>query len=303
MQLSFHTLDVFTDTKFGGNPVAIVHGSDQLNAAQMQRIAAEFNLSETVFVAAAKNPAHSASVRIFTPKVEIPFAGHPTIGTAILLAELRQKSSTSDGEALVVLEQPMGIVRVGVRIRKDGVSFAEFDAPKLPQEAGPLPPVDKLSAGLGLIPSEIGFENHRPMCFAAGNTFAMIPIASLDAMERAKVHPMHWADAFEEQGIMGTYLYSRQCIHTTSAFHARMFAPGVGVPEDAATGSAAVCLAGAVHFFDDLPDGTHKRIVEQGYKLDRPSQIAVTLEVAAGRLETVRIGGQAVRISHGTMEL
>ncbi len=158
-----------------------------------------------------------------------------------------------------------------------------------------------LAAGLGLAPNEIGFENHKPLCYAAGSTFAFVPISTLDAIRRARINGPHWARAFEEQGVIGAYIYTRQCEHTTSAFHVRMFAPGVGVAEDPATGSAAVCFAGVVHQFDGLQDGTHKRTIEQGYEMGRPSQINLSLVVENARLTTVRIGGSAVRVSEGTL--
>ncbi len=303
MALKFHTLDVFTERRFGGNPLAVVLDADDLSDAQMQAIAREFNLSETVFVQASERPAHTARMRIFTPKSEVPFAGHPTIGTAVLLAELKAPQHNGEQDALVILEQAIGTVRVGVRVRAREAAFAEFDAPKLPAEAGILPPNDILASGLGLIPSEIGFENHKPLCFAAGNTFAFVPIASIEAMRRAHVNGLHWERAFEQQGVVGVYLYTRQCEHTAHAFHARMFAPQVGIAEDAATGSAAVGLAGLVQHFDRLRDGTHKRIVEQGYEMGRPSQITLTLVVSGGKLTTVRIGGSAVRVSEGTITL
>ncbi|MBX9861774.1 MAG: PhzF family phenazine biosynthesis protein [Hyphomicrobium sp.] len=301
--LKFHTLDVFTDRRFAGNPLAVVLDADGLADAQMQAIAREFNLSETVFVQASERPAHSAKMRIFTPHSEVPFAGHPTIGTAALLAELKAPLHNGEQDALIVLEQAIGTVRVGVRARAGAAAFAEFDAPKLPAEAGVLPPTDILAAGLGLIPSEIGFENHKPLCFAAGNTFAFVPVATLDAIRRARVNGSHWESAFEQQGVVGAYLYTRQCEHNGHAFHARMFAPQMGIPEDAATGSAAVGLTGAVHLFDRLPDGTHKRIVEQGYEMGRPSQIALTIVMTGGKLTTVRIGGDAVRVTEGTITI
>lgn len=303
MALTFHTLDVFTDTRFGGNPLAVVLGGDDLSSEQMQAIAREFNLSETVFVLKTDRPAHSARTRIFTPKSEIPFAGHPTVGTATLLAQLGESASNGARDALIVLEQGIGTVRVGVRLRDGAAPFAEFDAPKLPAEAGVLPPVDILAAGLGLLPSEIGLENHKPICFAAGNTFAFVPVTSLAAIGRAHVNGAHWERAFEQQGVAGVYLYTRQCVHTAHAFHVRMFAPQVGIPEDPATGSAAVGLAGIVHHFDRVPDGTHRRIVEQGYEMGRPSQIVLTLIVEGGKLTTVRIGGATVRVSEGTIEV
>lgn len=304
MALTYHILDVFTDRRFGGNPLAVVLGADGLSDGQMQAIAGEFNLSETVFVLPSDRPAHSAKVRIFTPRSEVPFAGHPTLGTATLLAGL-QAAPMPNGEAdaLVILEQNIGTVRVGVRLREGAPAFAEFDAPKLPAEAGVLPPVDILAAGLGLMPSEVGFENHKPICFAAGNTFAFVPVASLEAIRRARVNGAHWERAFDQQGVVGVYLYTRQCEHSGRAFHVRMFAPQVGIAEDPATGSAAVGLAGVVQHFDGLPDGTYKRIVEQGYEMGRPSQIALTLVVAGGKLTSVRIGGASVRVATGTLEV
>lgn len=302
MALKFYTLDVFTDRRFGGNPLAVVLGADDLTDTEMQAIAREFNLSETVFVQASERPAHSAKARIFTPKSEIAFAGHPTIGTAILLAELTTTAHNGEKDALIVLEQGIGTVRVGARLRAASAAFAEFDAPKLPEAAGVLPPHDVLASGLGLIPSEVGFENHAPLCYAAGHTFAFVPVASLEAIRRARINGPHWERAFEQQGISGVYLYTRQCEHTSASFHARMFAPQVGIPEDPATGAAAIGLAGIIHHFDRLPDGTHKRVLEQGYEMGRPSRIALTLMVNGGKLATVRIGGSAVRVCEGTLE-
>lgn len=299
--LRFHTLDVFTAQRFAGNPLAVVLDAQGLSDDEMQAIAREFNLSETVFVMPPEKAAHSARIRIFTPTHELPFAGHPTVGTAALLAELRTPVINGEQDAIVTLEEKIGPVRVGVRLKGAGLAFAEFDAPKLPKQAGALPPVERLAAGLGLIPNEIGFENHKPACFAAGPAFAFIPVRTREAIARARVDRRHWADAFEEQGIVGAYLYTRQCVHTSSAFHTRMFAPGAGVPEDPATGSAAVCLAGAIHHFDDYPDGVHRRVVEQGYEMGRPSHITITSVVRAGKLETVRIGGQSVRVAEGTL--
>lgn len=303
MPLPFFTLDVFTDTRFSGNSLAVVLDAENLSSQQMQAIAREFNLSETVFVMPPEKPVHSARIRIFTPFHEVPFAGHPTVGTAALLAQRRTPVVNGEQDAIVTLEENIGAVRVGVRLRSDGVPFSEFDAPKKPKPAGALPPVERLAAGLGLIPSEIGFENHKPICFAAGPAFALVPIRSLEAMAKARVNAKHWGDAFEEQGIVGAFLYTRQCVHTSSAFHARMFAPNSGIPEDPATGSAAVCLAGVVHEFDDLPDGVHRRVIEQGYEMGRPSQITITSVVRGGKLDVVRIGGQAVMVCEGKLHL
>ncbi|MBX9592659.1 MAG: PhzF family phenazine biosynthesis protein [Hyphomonadaceae bacterium] len=302
MRLPYHVLDVFTDTRFGGNPLAVVLEADALDSARMQAIAREFNLSETVFVLQPQNMAHTARVRIFTPAAELPFAGHPTVGTAAMLAELKSSSPSQDGEALVVLEAPIGILRVGVRLRAGAAPFAEFDAPRLPEESGPLPSPDRLAAALSLIPAEIGLENHRPTKFAAGNMVAFVPIASLEAIAKARVASNHWDGVMKGQGLLGAFLYCRQTVHTTSSFHARFFGPDFGVPEDPATGSAAAGFAGVIHRFDALPDGLHKRAIEQGYEMGRPSLIALSLHVVRGKLETVRIGGHAVRVADGRIE-
>lgn len=298
MALPLHTLDVFTDRRFAGNPLAVIRDADGLSTDAMQAISRELNLSETVFVLKSQNPAHSARIRIFTPERELPFAGHPTLGTAILLAQLRNGSADGSGDALIVLEEEIGIVRVGVRMRAGEAPYAEFDAPKLPETA-PAPARDRIADAVGLMPREIGFENHTPQGLTAGNAFVFVPVADRDALDRARIEPGAWPTVFPAASYGGVYLYTRDCVHTASAFHARMFAPQLGVNEDPATGSAAVCFARAVFDFDDLPNGIHRRQIEQGYLMGRPSLITLTLVVASGRLETVRIGGAAVRVIDG----
>jgi trans-2,3-dihydro-3-hydroxyanthranilate isomerase len=303
MPFAFHTLDVFTDQRFEGNPLAVVLDADGLGSERMQVVAREFNLSETVFVQRPVNPAHSARIRIFTPAAEVPFAGHPTVGAAALLAELRAPGLGGDHDAIVALEENIGLVRVGVRLRRGHAAFAEFDAPKLPEESGAMPPVERLAAALNLIPSEIRSANHRPTRFSAGNSFAFVPIASLDAMAKARVNSQHWGSVITGHGLVGAFLYCRETVHTSSSFHARMFAPDMGIPEDPATGSAVVAFAGPIHRFDAPPDGLHKRIIEQGFEMGRPSLIALSLEVGRSRLITVRIGGHAVRVTEGHMNI
>ena len=299
MHLSYHVLDVFTATPFRGNPLAVVLDADAVDARRMQLIAREFNLSETVFVLKPERAAHTARIRIFTPARELAFAGHPTVGTAVLLAVLSDTDAYRSGEALLVLEEEIGPVRVGVRLRAGIAPFAEFDAPKLPQEVGTPPPADRIAAALGLRPAEIGFENHRPTKYSAGNAFAFIPIASLEAIATARISPQHWG-AMEGQG---AFLYCRQTVHTGSAFHARMFAPDLGIAEDPATGSAAAAFAAVVHRFDALTDGVHKRIIEQGYEMGRASEIALSVSIERGRLESTRIGGHAVRVLEGRIDV
>lgn len=307
MRLPFYVLDVFTETKFAGNPLAVVLDADALSADRMQAIAREFNLPETVFVLKAQNRAHTARVRIFTPAAELPFAGHPTVGTAVLLADLRNPTPSNDNggerDSLIVLEEGIGPVRVGVRSRPGQQPFAEFDAPKLPSDSGSVLSNERLAAALSLIPAEIGFENHKPSRYTAGNTFVFVPVASLEAIAKARVAQASWDAAFSGQSAVGAYLYCRQTVHATSAFHARMFAPAMGIAEDPATGSAAVNFAGVIQRFDQCPDGHHKRTLEQGFEMGRPSFIALSFTVEGGTLAAVRIGGHAVRVADGSLEV
>ena len=303
MGLAFHTLDVFTDKRFAGNPLAVVLGADGLQATAMQAIAREFNLSETVFVSKPDNPAHSARMRIFTPVSELPFAGHPTVGTAILLTLAKPQFASGEGDALVLLEQGIGTVRVGVKLRPGYAPYAEFDAPKLPELSQTLPGIERITAAIGLLPGEIGFENHVPVRSNAGNGFALIPVATNDALGKVSINLAQWVPVFADAGITGAYLYTRECQHMTSGFHARMFAPGHGIAEDPATGSAAICFAGAVHRFDALPDGLHRRVIEQGFEMGRPSFMTLTMAIRGGRLETIRLGGHAVAVTSGTLEV
>ncbi len=298
----FHTLDVFTDTRFAGNPLAVFADAEGLDESDMQRIAREFNLSETVFVLPPENEAHTAKVRIFTPGRELPFAGHPTVGTAILLALAKMGDSPERGDdSIIVLEEGVGPVRVGVRIKPEEAPFAQFDVPVLPEEVGEAAPGDRLAAALGLAPGEIGFEDHRATQFSSGVPFTFVPVTDLDVIGRAAPQLQHWREAFGNNDHPNVFVYCRQSVHSESKFHARMFAPTMGIPEDPATGAAAAAFAGAVHKFDALPEGLYKGIIEQGFEMGRPSKIFQELEIDGGKLVKVRIGGHAVPMMKGTL--
>jgi trans-2,3-dihydro-3-hydroxyanthranilate isomerase len=297
MDLDFHTLDVFTTERFGGNPLAVVTNGETLSSVDMQRVAREFNLSETVFVLPPSNPAHSARIRIFTPQRELPFAGHPTVGAAILIADLNGRLGPPPSEAIVVLEETVGPVRVGVSHKPGAPVYAEFDAPKLPEPLSSPPPADRLSVALGLAPSEIGFENHKPARYSAGVPYTFVPVRNLESIARCALHHGYWTEAFGPGG--GAYVYCRETVSTGCQFHARMFVPDVG--EDPATGSAAAAFAAVVHRFDAPPEGTHSVRIEQGYEMGRPSLITMEAVVRGNALKAVRIGGHAVRVARGVM--
>ena len=244
MTRRFQTLDVFTETALAGNPLAVVLDAEGLDDARMQAIAAEFNLSETVFVFEPRNAINTARVRIFTPKRELPFAGHPTVGTAALIAHRRAGDLLAAQDLRIVLEEAVGDVVCVARHRKGRALAAYFELPKLPERLdGEAPSNAEIAAGLGLEPADIGFDGHEPSLFSAGAPYLFVPVRSLDAIGRAAPGAMPWAT---KDG-PATYLYTREVARDGSAYHARMFAGAWGVTEDPATGSAAAAFAGVVH--------------------------------------------------------
>lgn len=293
-------LDVFTSHAFAGNPLAVVLDADGLDDAAMQKIAREFNLSETVFVRPAERPGHSAALRIFTPARELPFAGHPTVGAAVLLAEERFGEPDRGVDAMVVLEEKVGAIRAAVRLDPDRVTYAEFDAPRLSQAISrDMPAKGAIADALGIDATEVGFENHVASIHDAGVPFVFVPVAGLDTVARARLDPRLWSAAFGTEETVSVFVYCRETRLHDSAFHARMFDHGFGIGEDPATGSAAAAFAGVVAAFDAPTEGAHRLRIEQGYEMGRPSQIDLTIEIVKGRLAAARIGGAAVRVAEG----
>ncbi|SMY09506.1 PhzF family phenazine biosynthesis protein [Flavimaricola marinus] len=292
--IDFHTLDVFTTAPYAGNPLAVVLGADHLSTAQMQTIAREFNLSETIFVRRPADPAHSAEVRIFFPTAEIPFAGHPTIGCAILLAQMAQ----GDGDWVhdIKLEEQAGLVPVRVVKTGDRTS-AEFVAPVIPHAHPGQVSNGDCAAALGLSETEIGFSNHAPGVWAGGPAFLYIPVADADALARARPMEPDWSALMAAGGVDSAYLYTPSA---DGGYQARMFSPGAGIPEDPATGSASAILAAQLLAAGELGPGTTEIPLRQGVEMGRPSDIGLTVTRSSdGAIGEVRIKGAAVRISHG----
>ncbi|WP_128291583.1 PhzF family phenazine biosynthesis protein [Afifella aestuarii] len=299
MERRYQIYDVFTDKALAGNPLAIVMDADGLETSQMQAIAREFNLSETVFILSADNPAHSARARIFTPFSELPFAGHPTVGAAVCLASARFGEQPAGQDAVVVLEEGIGPVRCGVKLSEQA-GFAEFDCPKLPVEMGPAREIDEIAAACGLTTAELLFENHKPMVWSAGLPFHFVPVQDRAAL--AAIDPAHpaWAETFSQDGV---YLYCRDPEGRDNQFRARMLAPSLGIAEDPATGSAAAAFAGQLLKFDQLPDGDHAVRIEQGFEMSRPSIIRLEVSVTRSTITAVRIGGAAVQVMEGVLQV
>jgi trans-2,3-dihydro-3-hydroxyanthranilate isomerase len=294
----FATLDVFTTEPLAGNPLAVVLDAEGLDGAAMQAIAREFNLSETVFVLPPADPRHRAKLRIFTPARELPFAGHPTVGAAVMLA--LQDPPVADARAFG-LEEGVGTVPCIVETLPDGSGGrARFRLPAMPEYLGPGPEPEVLAALLGLEPSEIGFGRHRPSRHSTGPSFTCVPVASAERLDALR--PVQAPEPGD-----GLYLYAPDPTGTGLSFRTRMFAPEMGVPEDPATGSAAAAFAGVLMqcegLGEGLGEGSRDVTIAQGQAMGRPSTIALHLVIEAGALRAVEIGGEAVLVSEGVLRV
>lgn len=292
--LPFHTCDVFTTTAFAGNPLAIVLEADALSPTQMQVIAREFNLSETIFVQRPRDPAHTARVRIFFPTAEIPFAGHPTIGCAIHLACAAHPAG--DFIADLVLEEEAGLVPVRVT-RQGDMTEAEFTAPVLPYRVQVTPDPALVAAALGLSPAEIASS---PAVWQGGPAFLYVPLASLDALARARPMEPQWSQLMAGAGVDSAYLYTQGA---DCDFRARMFSPTAGIPEDPATGSATAILAAQLEATGLLSPGTQSFRLRQGVEMGRPSDLTLTIDRDAAGIAAIRIRGAAVPVAEGRIRV
>lgn len=299
----FHTLDVFTGTPFAGNPLAVVLDSEGLDDAAMLRIAQEFNLSETVFVRPPADPINTAAIRIFFPTGELPFAGHPTIGTAVLLAMLQApEAMRGSGGIVIALEEKIGLVKVEVSQRDGHAPRAVFEVPKLSQRLDAALDKAAVAAAFGIQEEKIGLPGHELSFWSAGVPYVLVPIADRETLERVKPgDPGLWARAFDPTGRTGVYLYTNETASAAHHVHARMFWPDAGIREDPATGSAVAAFAGAAAAFERPEDGTHQLVIEQGYEMGRPSEISLDLDISGGALIAARIGGSAVIVSEGRL--
>jgi trans-2,3-dihydro-3-hydroxyanthranilate isomerase len=296
----FVTLDVFTHEALAGNPLAVVLDADSLDTGRMQRIAREFNLSETVFVLPPYDERHRARLRIFTPGRELPFAGHPTVGAAVLLA-LQSATGATDA-AVFGLEESIGVVSCVAATVGERAGHARFRVPRLPQTWGEGREVAEAAWALGLDPNDIGFDRHVPSRHSAGVPFDLVPVRSLEAIARARLNGEAFAKVFGGEH-PAVYVYTRETARAGHHFHARMFAPSFGIGEDPATGAAAAAFAGVLMQFEPLGDGEHSFIIEQGYEMGLPSEIALQIVIQSGALAAAEIGGGAVVVSEGELHL
>jgi trans-2,3-dihydro-3-hydroxyanthranilate isomerase len=297
MKYPFVTLDVFTATRFAGNSLGVVFDADGIETAKMQAIAREFGHPETVFVLKPEKAGNTARARIFTPAIEMPFAGHPTVGTALALA-LRRNAG-----AAVVLEENIGLLHCCVSVESEAHGRASFSLPALPRPAGPAASGASIAAALGLDPDDIGFDGHLPSKWSIGPTFTFVPVRSIDAIRRCRVDDAKWDLAFEANGQSFAFVFSNETENSARHFHARMFAPRAGVREDPATGSAAAAFSGFCAQSLSLPDGQHDFVIEQGFEMGRPSLIELGIVIRGGALASGTVGGPAVIVTEGMIEV
>jgi len=297
MTRSFIWLDVFTDHPYSGNPLAVFPDAAGLSDAQMAQIARELNLSETTFVFPSDDPAATHRVRILTPTRELPFAGHPTVGTAVALAALERSAHGVGGvsdEFDFVFALSAGLTPVSVRRVADGSMEAAFVAPQTPRLSASPIETGALAEAIGLTAGDLDASVPVHLSDSGGTVFLMTVVNSMDALRRCHLgRPL--------PDVVGVYIACR----TDGGWQSRMFAPDAGVVEDPATGSATCSFAGTLHGFVDgyATEGTHEVFLRQGVEMGRPSALSLSFDVLDGAISQVRLRGGAVVILRGELEV
>ncbi len=298
----YFTLDVFTDQRFGGNPLAVILDARGLTSEQMLQVTREFNYSETTFVLPAEDPGTTKRVRIFTPGGEVPFAGHPTVGTAIALVFSGDVEAPSD-TVRVVLGENVGPVPVTVRLREGVPEWAQLSTAVMPVEQ---PAMDRTVVAelLGLAASDfMANEGYAPTATSCGLPFLIVPLASREAVERVRVNDTVFAQTL--RGTSCAMIMVFAMVHDVPGVdvHCRVFCPDDGVPEDPATGSANAALGG--YLAARTPrTGTLRWVSQQGLEMGRPSRLEIEVDKRPdGDITAVRVAGNAVLMSEGRLRV
>lgn len=289
-------LDVFTESAYSGNPLAVLPEAEGLTEIQMQRIAREFNLSETAFVRPPRNRGETHRLRIFTPARELPFAGHPTVGAALALAE--------EGwpEDEFVFGEGIGPVRVSLRQQKQRRS-AWLWAAKLPELGPNPPPVDALAALVSLRPTDILAGGWGPVAVSAGIPYLLIPVRDAATLSRAELDLNRWREILQDWWADQVYVVAPMDGPQGTRYRARMFAPSLGFLEDPATGAAATAFPGWLVPRLGATDGVLTVTIEQGVEMGRPSTLMIEVELSGGLITVVRVGGTAAPVAEGTIRI
>jgi trans-2,3-dihydro-3-hydroxyanthranilate isomerase len=296
--IPFYTADVFTGEMFGGNQLAVFPAAGGLDAQLMQAIARELNLAETVFVFPPDDPAHTRKLRIFTPGMELPFAGHPTLGTAFVLASLAEVT-LDDAITSIVFEEGVGPIPVTIRVEGGLPTYCELTAARLPEFGPAPPPLDEIAAVLSLRPDEIRTDDFSPRGASCGVPFFLVPVRDAGALARARPELSVWERSFSGWWAPHLYPFVETAGREGADIRARMFAPALGIAEDPATGAAAAALAGYLAATRPPETGTLRWVVDQGIEMGRPSRLHVECDRDGDRVMAVRVGGSAVMVAEG----
>ncbi len=298
MRYRYFLCDVFTDTPFGGNPLAVLPDARGLSDRRMQQIAREFNFSESTFVLPAE-AGHTRRVRIFTPTMEVPFAGHPNVGTAFALASAGELGPL-DSPVRAIFEEKAGLVEVTIERREGGIVWCEIAAPER-LSLGAEVDAAAVAAAVSLSPGEFVTRPHPPRVASVGLPFLLAEVASRDALSRARSNEAG-LDALVARGVTpDIHLWFRS--GDEFDIRARMFAPRDLVPEDPATGSANGALGAMLSQGDARADGAWRWRIAQGVEMGRPSVLEVRTEKRGGVVISTRIGGASVLIGEGWIEV
>lgn len=295
MKLNYLLLDVFTSERLKGNPLAVVLKGDGLLDNEMQAIAREFNLSETAFLTKPHSERNTAGVRIFTPQVELPFAGHPTVGAAVVLG-LQHKLQA------VRIEERVGLITALVERLGKATGEARFGLPQLPEDVGHAPADKALALALGIEIEDIGSGVYKPAVYSAGVIFYLVPVKNAQVLRRIEPQRLVWKQTFP-LGHQSVYVFTQTPDEPDNDFAARMFSPGMGLGEDPGTGAAAAALIGLLAKFTSFADGQQDLVLRQGHEMGRPCRITMQVRKENDRLTHGGIGGHAVIVGEGVLDL
>jgi trans-2,3-dihydro-3-hydroxyanthranilate isomerase len=301
MKLNFVTVDVFTGTQFAGNPLGVVLNAQGLSDGQMQAIAAEFNLAETTFVLPPKDPAHTAEVRIFTPRYEMPFAGHPNVGTAFALARAGASYGRAVGSDRVLFEEKAGVVPISLLKEGAVVTGARLASPQL-LTLGSEIPAEVIASACSLSVDDLETRNHPPRIASCGVPFILAELKDRPRLAAAIARSDVFMREVAQQPATSILIYT-QVAESGVDIRARMFAPHHGIPEDPATGSANVALVGLLAKLRPEADLLMSKIIAQGVEMGRPSLLQAEAEKKNGTVTATYIGGRCVPMMSGTIEL
>ncbi len=303
--LKFHQADVFTDEPFGGNPVAVLPDVKGLADDELQKIAREMNLSETVFVFPPTDPKASAKVRIFTPTQEIPFAGHPILGTFYILGKLKRLPLQEPITSLFY-ECNIGVFPIELRVHKGEILRVVMTQPK-PEFLGKVDTPDgmmEIAMALGMDKRAIADSKFPIEVVSTGLPVMIVPVRTLTAVRSIVPNPTAITELCRRYGANGIMVFTTVTVDEFSTVHTRMFASPIGILEDPATGSASGAL-GAYLVQNGVVEVaiTTEIISEQGYEMDRPSRIIIQVESDDDIIQEVKVGGEVVMVIEGKITI